>query len=196
MKVSICGTPGVGKSTVCSHLSERGIRVVRVADVLEEYLGGSVEEMDEEILVDLDEAREALSNITDEGKGGVVIDGHLSYLADWDLCIVLRAHPALVEDRLQERGYSQAKIRENVEAEAVSAVLIEAVMEQEERGHRDRIPGDGPILMELDLTDLSGEQACNDVLNIIESFRGKRLNELEAYRPGKVDWLEVMEQWY
>lgn len=196
MRISICGTPGVGKSTVCSCLSERGFRVVQAKDILKGHLGGSIEYRDGEMLVDLDEAEKALSTFSDDGEGDLVIDGHLSYLADWDLCIVLRAHPAIVEERLRERGYSRAKTRENVEAEAVSAVLIEAAMKQEERGHQDRIPRKVPVLVELDLTELSGEQACTEILAVIESFRGKRLNELEAYRPGKVDWLEVMEQWY
>jgi len=54
------------------------------------------------------------------------IEGHLSHRVDLDYCIVLRTRPEVLEKRLKKRGYSEEKIRENVEAEAMDVILSEA----------------------------------------------------------------------
>jgi adenylate kinase len=63
--------------------------------------------------------------------GGLIVDFHSSsfFPRDWfDLIVVLRASNTSIFDRLTERGYTERKIRENVEAE-IFGVVVEEVME-------------------------------------------------------------------
>ena len=63
-------------------------------------------------------------------KGGVVVDHHSCGLFPerwFDLVVVLRASNTALFDRLTARGYSERKVRENVECEIMQVVLDEAV---------------------------------------------------------------------
>jgi len=70
-----------------------------------------------------------------DGRDDVVIESHLAHLFDADRVVVLRCHPNELAERLRERGESDAKIRENAEAEALDVVLSETVAKH----GRDRV---------------------------------------------------------
>jgi adenylate kinase len=56
----------------------------------------------------------------------IILEGHFSHhFADWS--IVLRLAPFILKSRLEARGYSAPKIKENLEAEALDVILVEAV---------------------------------------------------------------------
>jgi len=82
----------------------------------------------------------------------------------------------LLRERLAERGWPEAKIRENVEAEAIDVVLQEAV------GRLDRV-------YEVDTTYLSPEQTATEILEILQG-------KTEGHTPGSVDWSEEVLSWY
>ena len=44
-----------------------------------------------------------------------------------DLCIILKANLKVIESRLKKRGYSKAKIRENLDSEIFDVCLNEAL---------------------------------------------------------------------
>lgn len=90
-----------------------------------------------------------------------------------DLVIVLRAHPKTIAERLKERGYSKDKIGENVEAELVDVILIEALDEHEN-------------VIEVDTTGKTPEEVVNEILNLINSGIKRRV--------GIVDWTKVYEE--
>ncbi len=50
--------------------------------------------------------------------------GHYAHLLTADLAVVLRCHPKVLADRLRARGWADAKVRENVEAEAIDATRM------------------------------------------------------------------------
>jgi len=61
--------------------------------------------------------------------GGCIIDFHTIdfFPAEWiDLVIVLRTDNELLYERLESRGYSEKKLKENIEAEIMQVVLDEA----------------------------------------------------------------------
>jgi adenylate kinase len=98
----------------------------------------------------------------------IILEGHFSHhFADWS--IVLRLSPAVLRLRLEARGYSEAKIRENLEAEALDVILVEAV----DMCRR---------VDEIDTTGKSAAQVAERIKDIIEG----RLR----LAPGQVDWLE------
>ncbi|AFK22405.1 putative AMP/CMP kinase [Pyrococcus sp. ST04] len=107
-----------------------------------------------------------------KGKN-VVLDGHLSHLMPVDLVVVLRAHPRIIGERLKERGYSREKIGENVEAELVDVILIEALDNNEN-------------VIEIDTTNKTPEEVVNEILELMKSGVKKRV--------GIVDWSEVYDE--
>ncbi len=66
---------------------------------------------------------------------GIIFDSHLSHFLPRkyaDLCLVARCSLKALRQRLQERGYSASKVRENLDAEIFEVCLSEA----RELGHK------------------------------------------------------------
>jgi len=104
------------------------------------------------------------------------LKSHYSHLMDVNLVIVLRCRPSVLRKRLEGRGWPEAKVRENVEAEAIDVILQEAV---------NRLPR----VCEIDTTALSPEQTAAEILAILQG-------RTEGHEPGSVDWTEEVLSWY
>ncbi|WP_049920982.1 adenylate kinase family protein [Halopiger djelfimassiliensis] len=131
MRLVVTGTPGTGKTTATRRLASRleaddslpALEVVHLNEVLEdEGLYTEVDAERESKVADLDALAERL-----EGRDDAVIESHLAHHFEADRVAVLRCHPETLEDRLRERGESEAKARENAESEALDVILSEAV---------------------------------------------------------------------
>ncbi|CAD5244093.1 putative adenylate kinase [Thermococcus camini] len=170
MIIAVTGTPGVGKTTVSKLLSEKlGYEYVSVKDFAFER--GIGEMVGEELEIDVDELAEAMSR---EFHGrDVVIDGHLSHFVPADVVIVLRANPKLVVGRLMERGYSREKLAENVEAELVDVILVEALEENEN-------------VLEIDTTGKTPGEVVEEISELLERGIKRRF--------GIVDWSGVYDE--
>ncbi len=105
-----------------------------------------------------------------------ILVGHFSHLLPVDLAIVLRCHPETLRRRLDAQGWPAGKVRDNVEAEAVDYVTVEAV----ELGRE---------VCEVDTTQRSIPQVADAVEGILT---GRRAD----FPLGKVDWSEVILSWY
>ncbi|AJC72374.1 kinase [Thermococcus guaymasensis DSM 11113] len=170
MIIAVTGTPGVGKTTVSKLLVEKlGYEYVNLRDyALEKGIG---EMKGEELEVEVDEL---VYNFERDFKGkDIVVDGHLSHFLPADLVVVLRAHPRLIGERLKERGYSREKVGENVEAELVDVILVEALEENEN-------------VIEVDTTGKTPEEVVDEILGLIEKGVKKRV--------GLVDWSEAYDE--
>ncbi len=171
--VGITGTPGVGKSTVAKKLEELGFSVYRVNELAEKF-GCIIDREEGCAVVDLEKLRRIRDELKSTGEEVIFVEGHLSHhLAD--MAIVLRCNPLVLKERLEERlergeGWSEEKIMENVEAELVDDVLIEAM----------DVCGE---VYEIDTTDRSVDEVVSAILGIVS---GK---DREMYLPGKVDWI-------
>jgi adenylate kinase len=97
----------------------------------------------------------------------LILEGHFSHHFV-DMAIVLRLSPAALKSRLEARGYSASKIKENLEAEALDVILVEAVE------LCDRVD-------EIDTTGKSPLQVAEIVEKIVR-------DDLRL-PPGQVDWL-------
>ena len=112
----------------------------------------------------------------DEGLKDAILVGHLSHHLTVDLIVVLRCRPSVLATRLGERGYSEDKVNENVEAEALDVILIEAVET-------------GKQVLEVDTTNKGVPEV---VVAMEEILAGER----EKYAIGHIDWSEEVLGWF
>lgn len=175
MRIALSGTPGTGKTSVGKALAVRGHAVFEVNDLAKERgLLGRLDRRRSTREVDV----EALDRALEEWRPShrVILVGHLSHLMTVDLIIVLRCRPSIVAERLRARGYSEGKVRENAEAEALDVILVEAV----ETGREVR---------EIDTSSISAEDTA-------DAFEEILAGEKEKYAVGHIDWSEEVLGWF
>lgn len=134
--VLITGTPGVGKTSFSMLLIDKLNERIMIDDkyayinigklVNDKHLYKNwneefdVPEFDDDMT--LDELEPSVM------KGGVILDFHTSDFIpeDWvDLVILLRCNNTVLYDRLQERGYNEKKITENITCEIMEVTADE-----------------------------------------------------------------------
>lgn len=166
MRLAVTGTPGTGKTTVARLLADE--LDAEYFDVTQEVREGASSGYDEDRgvpVADTEALREAVP------RRGVVIDGHVAHLLEPDAVVVLRCAPDVLRDRLEERGWSDEKVRENVESEALDILLAEAV------------ETDAPVY-EFDTTE-TPEETVERVVRVLEE---------EDERVGVVDWSDSIDK--
>jgi adenylate kinase len=131
--ILISGTPGCGKTTLCSSLwtvlQGIGFQHVPVGNLVKRFgWYTSYDETFDSFILDEDKF---LAGMKEKVKsGGALIDFHsiTVFPKCWiDLVIVLRTDNTVLYDRLNERNYNHVKILENVECEIMQVLLEEAV---------------------------------------------------------------------
>jgi adenylate kinase len=175
MRIAFTGTPGTGKSSVGIILRDRGLTVFEVSDIASE--AGLLHDRDDirgSFEVDLDELEDATDRRLAEIDA--ILVGHLSHLVMHDLCIVLRCRPSVLRTRLEGRGWSASKVSENVEAEALDSILVEAMEEG------------GPVF-EVDTSEKGPMEVTDAVMEILAG-------KTEKYQPGHIDWSGEVLLWY
>ncbi|SFC36211.1 adenylate kinase [Halobiforma haloterrestris] len=171
MRVAVTGTPGTGKTTATDLLEERlaeddslpDLEVIHLNRVLErEGLYTEVDAERESKVADLDALAEWL-----EGREGVV-ESHLAHHFEADRVAVLRCEPERLEERLLERGETEAKAAENAESEALDVVLSEAV---EEHGLE--------LVYEIDTTDRDPDGVADALEAVVTGDREPSAGEVD-----------------
>lgn len=90
----------------------------------------------------------------------LILDSHISHLLNVDFAIVLRCSPEELEKRLKKKRWSKEKIRENIEAEMIDLIAVEA----EEKLGKERV-------YEIDTTKKSPEEAVKKMEKVLEKFQ-------------------------
>ena len=171
MRIAVTGTPGVGKTSACSLV--KSMPVLHVNDLVEKF--DAVSGYDRKRKTKEVNVSKLIREISKLG-GDMVLEGHFSHMLKPDVVVVLRCSPSVLEQRLRKKGWDEKKIRENVEAEAVDVVLIEALENARE-------------VCEIDTTHLKPSQVAKAIEDIISGERQK-------YRVGNVDWSEEVLSWF
>ena len=127
--IIVTGTPGTGKTTVAKHVG----KVLKL-----KYVDVNMLIKEKDLATGYDKKRNC--SIINEKKlkrelialaklKTCIIDSHMSHLLPAkyaDLCIVTRCDLKVLKRRLQKRGYSPKKVRENLDAEIFDNCLVEA----------------------------------------------------------------------
>jgi len=172
MLLALTGTPGTGKTSVAEVLRRRGYFIVYLDRLAEErnlITGadepGGVREVDIDAL-----DREIRVPV----KLGFLV-AHYAHLLSVNETVVLRCHPRTLAERLRSRGWPEAKVRENAEAEAIDAITQEAVAR-------------GVPTFEVDTTASTPSETASVVLGILEG-------KTRGHEPGAIDWSDEVVSW-
>lgn len=166
--IGITGTPCCGKTSVARVLESRGYKVTDLKKTVAEYVVGHDDERDSYIV---DEEAWA------ENFGYVpgFVEGAFAHYLACDKIVVLRCRPDVLRSRLEKRGYSAEKIRENLEAEALDVILTETV-----EGFASE------QIYEIDTTNINSENTAD----LIVSFAAGKI----PASFGEFDWSEYVSE--
>lgn len=176
--IAITGTPGTGKSSVAAELKKQGFRVIEILEAVK-LLGVSSEYKaeDESYEVDVKDLKRRLdAHVAALNEERLFISGHLSHFVSCDVAVVLRCEPHTLHSRLKARGWKDEKIMENVHAELLDVILVEAV---------ERIKD----VFEIDTTAINPAKASALLLEAVDTGN-------EAMRPGRINWAGEIEKWF
>ncbi|MFP4116540.1 MAG: adenylate kinase family protein [Candidatus Aenigmatarchaeota archaeon] len=170
MKIAITGTPGTGKTTIGEKLAEEtSLEYISINDLARERdcIISHDEDRNSDI-VDVKELRREVKNLED-----CILDGHLSHFMDNQMVFVLRCKPSVLKSRLEDKGWKEEKVAENVDAE------ITGVIEREARNGNEDV-------YSIDTTDKDEEEVVGIIKDIVETGEGKEYKE-------HFDWIEKDE---
>ncbi len=147
--------------------------------VKREELTSGVDETRETLIADMDKVSERVQEIIRDCEEDVIVDGH--YAADVVpekdvyLVFVLRRHPDELKTFMENRGFRNRKLWENLAAEILDVCLSEAV----NACGLDKA-------CEIDASGKSVEEVVNDIILVLERKRECKV--------GTVDWLERLDE--
>ncbi len=182
--VAISGIPGTGKTTVAIALGRLlnapvwnlGEIAVKNELVEQDESGRDAQVVDTDALADV-----LLEEIPRVQGDWLVVEGHYADITPVDfiiLGVVLRCKPEVLWKRLQSRGYSEPKIRENVQAEILGDCT--SYMLDLELGSR---------LVEVDTSDTKPEEVANVLQGILRSP-----TKAENFTVGTINWLQYLDE--
>jgi adenylate kinase len=137
--VCVTGTPGVGKTTICALVKDRleddKFQFLNIGELIKERKLFS--EWDDEMNCSIfddkkvkNELKSIIAEAPEKGIKSIVIDFHsVGFIPRKlvDKVFAIRTDTNKLWSRLEDRGYKEVKIKENVEAEIFMESLNEAV---------------------------------------------------------------------
>ncbi|OQR75323.1 adenylate kinase isoenzyme 6-like [Tropilaelaps mercedesae] len=136
--ILITGTPGTGKTTLCSELANRvpDVEWINIAELAKE--NNCFESYDDQYhcpVLDEEKLMDEMEDRMSQPSGGMIVDYHGCdfFPKRWfDVVFVLRTDTKLLYDRLAHRGYTGKKLEDNVQCEIFQVLLDEAKLAYDE----------------------------------------------------------------
>ena len=152
MIICVTGTPKTGKTTTARLLAEKlnyeFIDLNELAEKKNLYCGYDKKRRCK--VVDIDKIFQEVKRLGE--KRNLVLESHYSHEMPCDIVIVLRTNPAELRKRMQEHGWSDEKIEENIEAEIMEVCKSEAL----ELGKK---------VIEIDTTKRKPEDVVDEIMS-------------------------------
>ena len=176
--VVVGGSPGTGKTKVAKILgSKMSVEVISLGQLADDSGCITAEDkarntgiINEDCLVDV------LIELTSDKSKSLIIEGHYidlvpSSSVQWTF--ILRTHPEALKNRLSDRNYSEAKVKENVEAEVMGVCQMDAL---------DAF-GEAKVF-EIDTTELSAPETAKKIEALVKN----------GSTPIRIDWMSQLEE--
>ncbi|KAH6580267.1 hypothetical protein BASA61_009761 [Batrachochytrium salamandrivorans] len=127
--ILITGTPGTGKTTTCEMVAiATGLVHIEVGKLVKEKrLHDGFDESFQSYLINEDKVVDELEETM--LQGGILVDHHgCDFFPErwFDLVVILTCTNDKLYERLENRGYAEKKIQENVDCEIMQVVAEEA----------------------------------------------------------------------
>ena len=155
--IIVTGTPATGKTIVAKAIAAKiKAKYIDVTAIIKRFnLSEGYDNERKCDIVDTAKLNKVLKQRIDEADRILVIDSHMSHYlpkSHVKLCIVTKCQLKELKKRLETRGYSKQKVRENLDSEIFDICFNEA----KEKGHN------------IQLIDTS--QGKNDLAKFIDKF--------------------------
>ena len=178
--ILVTGTPGVGKTSISRLLASKldAVYISLAELVKQERLISGVDKARETLIADTDKVSKRVKEIIKNSECDVIVDGH--YAVDVvptkavHMVFVLRRDPSELKSVMENRGFRERKLWENLAAEILDVCLWDAVS-----------ACGSEKVCEIDVSGKRIEEVVEDVLSVLEE--GKKC------RVGIVDWLGKLE---
>jgi adenylate kinase len=180
--ILITGTPGVGKTTIAKRLTAKldALYINLTEFTIKQSLILGEDKIRKTKIIDEEKTCIKMAeDINATEKTNIIVDGHYAasvvpkpYVTR---VFVLRRNPIELRRLMEKRGFSDAKLRENLASEILDVCLVEALREQEKEK-----------VCELDVTGRTAENVAREVIVILE--KRKKCSVIG------VDWLSMLEK--
>ncbi len=161
--IAISGSPGTGKTAVAELLAKKiGARIVEVKKLKIRH--GYDKERKSKVIDPIILER----YVRKIKENTVIVEGIPAHAIHNRIAIILRCRPDIMARRLKKRGWPERKIKENVEAEILDEITIEAL-----EANRN--------VYEIDTSRISPAKVVLIAQNILNG-KGQK------YKAGHVDW--------
>lgn len=176
----VTGTPGVGKTAVSRLLASKlGAVHVDLAELVErENLISGTDKARETLIADTNRVSKRIQEIIRESERDVIVDGHYAVdvvpAKNIHVVFVLRRDPDELKGFMEDRGFKERKLWENLAAEILDVCLWDAVS----ACGSDKV-------CEIDASGRRVEDVGEDVISVLEGRKKCRV--------GVVDWLGKLE---
>ena len=171
----------MGKTAISQSLASKlkAIHIDLSKLVKQERLISGVDKVRETLIVDMEKVSERVQDIIKSYEQDIVIDGHYSMnvlpAKDVYLAFVLRRDPEELKEIMENRGFSEKKLGENLAAEILDVCLWDAV----------RVCSADKVC-EIDASGKTIEEVVEEIVAVLEKKRKCRV--------GIVDWLGKLEK--
>lgn len=181
MIIAISGTPATGKTSTARMLAKMlHANLVSVSSLVKSRkIKSRYDRRRDTLVVSERDIKKAVSRAIKKGRINIV-EGHAAHIIKADMIFVLRCNPPELVKRMKKKGWPGRKIRENLDAELLDAITIEAV---EANGKKK--------VIEIDTSSRTARKTAVLMKKLLNNHRLQK-----RYLAGSIDWTERYKKYF